>query len=315
MEYIAYRYLPTNDMIITRHLRFKQILRLTWKTDLFLIFSCGLTYLIDIYLIPDFVLPAMFPTLLGTALAFFIGFKNNQAYDRWWEARKIWGELVNDSRSWARGILYYCSAGEEDQSMLIKVQTRMVHRHLAFLYALKANLRSAEDKTYRKYLSQEENEQVTTHTNLHNAILINQSRDLEWLSQQGIIGGFRFMELNKLIVRFCDEMGKSERIKNTVFPTTYYYFTNLFIWLFVIIVTLVSGQTIGPWSVLFGWLMGFVFHTTHLIGVSILDPFENVPTGIPLNQITRTIEINLLQMLGEPDIPQPVQPVNEAYVM
>lgn len=302
-------------MMITRQLRLSQVLRLTWKTDLFLIFSCGLTYLFDYFVVPDFNLPAMFPSLLGTALAFFIGFKNSQAYDRWWEARKIWGELVNDSRSWARGILYYCTAKEEDQSTLTKVQTRMVHRHLAFLYALKANLRSAEDDNYRKYLSPEETAQVQTHMNLHNAILINQSRDLEWLSKQEIIDGFRFMELNKLIVRFCDEMGKSERIKNTVFPTTYYYFTNLFIWLFVIIITLVSGQTIGPWSILFGWLMGFVFHTTHLIGVAIIDPFNDVPTGIPLNQISRTIEINLLQMLGETDIPQPVQPVNEAYVM
>ncbi|MEM9672278.1 MAG: bestrophin family ion channel [Bacteroidota bacterium] len=303
-------------MIITRHLRLKQILRLTWKTDLFLIFSCGLTYLIDVYVIPDFVLPAMFPTLLGTALAFFIGFMNNQAYDRWWEARKIWGALVNDSRSWTRGVLHYCApVSEEDQPTLTQVQTRMVHRHISFLYALKSNLRSLPDNTYHRYLSQEEATQVDQQSNVHNAILVNQSKDLEWLSRQGIIDGFRFMELNQMIVRFCDSMGKSERIKNTVFPTTYYYFNNLFIWFFVILITLVSGQTIGPWSILFGWLIGFVFHTTHLIGVSILDPFENVPTGISLNQITRTIEINLLQMLGETDIPQPVQPINDVYVM
>lgn len=222
---------------------------------------------------------------------------------------------MNDSRSWTRGILHYCTANEEGQSTLTKEQTRMVHWHLAFLYALKLNLRSAKDDTYRQYLSQEETKQIETHTNLHNAILVNQSRDLEWLSQQGVVDGFRFMEMNKLIVRFCDQMGKSERIKNTVFSTTYYYFTNLFIWLFVILITLVSSQTIGPWSILFGWLMGFVFHTTHLIGVSILDPFENLPSGIPLNQITRNIEINLLQMLGETNIPQPVQPVNGEYVM
>jgi putative membrane protein len=118
-----------------------------------------------------------------------------------------------------------------------------------------------------------------------------------------------------MIVRLCDGMGKSERIKNTVFPTTYHYFTRLFIWLFVILITIVCTETVGAWSIVLGWLIGFVFHTTHLIGLSLLNPFEAIPSGIPLNQITRTIEINLLEMLGESEVPQPIQPTNHEYVM
>nr|WKN34715.1 bestrophin family ion channel [Tunicatimonas sp. TK19036] len=304
-------------MLISRDIQLTRILKLTWKTDLFLILSCGLAYLLDEYVLRELTeFPTMIPALLGTALAFFIGFNNNQAYDRWWEARKIWGGLVNDSRSWARGVLYYCSSPDsEKQPPLSQAQTRMVHRHLAFLYALKANLRKTNDTTYYQYLSEKEILQLARHSNTHNAILEYQSKDLEWLSQQGHIDGFRFMELNEMIVRFCDGMGKSERIKNTVFPTSYHYFTRLFIWVFVILITIVCAQSIGAWAIMLGWLVGFVFHTTHLIGLSLLNPFDPIPSGIPLDQITRTIEINLLEMLGKAEIPEPVKPINHEYVM
>ena len=306
-------------MLISRDLHLARVLKITWKTDLFLIISCSLAYLLDEYVLRELTdFPTTIPALMGTALAFFIGFNNNQAYDRWWEARKIWGGLVNDSRSWARGVLYYCSipsSSSDGQAALSQTQARMVHRHLAFLYALKANLRRSKDTTYRHYLPEKEMQRVAGHSNAHNAILEGQSKDLQWLSQQGYLDGFRFMALNEMIVRFCDGMGKSERIKNTVFPTSYHYFTRLFIWIFVILITIVCTQIVGAWSILLGWLIGFVFHSTHLIGLSLLNPFDAIPSGIPLDQITRTIEINLLEMLGEEEIPQPVEPINGEYVM
>ncbi|MEK6479805.1 bestrophin family ion channel [Catalinimonas sp. 4WD22] len=305
-------------MIITRNIQLRRLIKLTWKTDIFLILSCTLAYIFEEYVLGDyFELPTIIPTLLGTALAFFIGFNNNQAYDRWWEARKIWGELVNDSRSWARGLLYYCSSSTTThQTTLPQRQSLMIRRHIAFLYALKANLRKDTDNTtYQKYLPEEEIQMVQGQSNIHNAILELQSRDLENLEQQAIIDGFRFMEMNKLIVRLCDSMGKSERIKNTVFPTSYHYFTRLFIWIFVILITFICTQLVGGWSILLGWLIGFVFHSTHIIGLSLLNPFDPIPSGIPLNQITRTIEINLLEMIGDKDIPQPVQPIHNEYVM
>jgi len=78
----------------------------------------------------------MVPSVLGTALAFFIGFTNNQSYDRWWEARKIWGALVNDSRTWSRQILNYTSITNDiSEKELNSIRTKVIHRHIAFLYA------------------------------------------------------------------------------------------------------------------------------------------------------------------------------------
>lgn len=303
-------------MLIAHNIKISRILRNTWQVDIIMIISCTVAYLVREFLIKHhFEIPSIVPTVLGTAIAFFVGFNNNQAYDRWWEARKIWGALVNDSRSWARSVISYISQKEMDDKVFSELKKRMVYRHIAFLYALKANLRGAVDETYCQYLDEEELREIRTHTNVSNAILTLQSRDLQELNTSGMMDGFRFMEMNQLLVKFSDEMGMAERIKNTVFPTTYNYFTKVFIWLFVVSLTLVTSQYAGLWSIFLGWLVGFVYVSTQINGMSLINPFENNSAAIPLNQITRTIEINLLEMMGAKDIPKPVKAINGEYIL
>lgn len=303
-------------MLIVHNIRLSRILRNTWQVDLIMIFSCTGAYLTRAFLIKhNFEIPAIIPTVLGTAIAFFIGFNNNQAYDRWWEARKIWGSLVNDSRSWARSVITYISQNETSDREFKALKDRMVRRHIGFLYALKAKLRDAVDENYQQYLDEADLKEINLHSNVHNAILTLQSRDLQQLSKDGLIDGFRFMELNKLLVNFSDHMGRAERIKNTVFPTTYNYFTKVFIWLFVVSLTLVVSHEAGVWAIFIGWLVGFVFVSTQINGMSLIDPFENNSSSVPLNQITRTIEINLLEMIGAEKIPAPVKPINDEYIL
>lgn len=296
-------------MLLVQNIRLSRILINTWKVDLIMIASCTVTYLARACLLAHhFDIPSIVPTLLGTAIAFFIGFNNNQAYDRWWEARKIWGALVNDSRSFTRALTNYV----EGDNVIPK---RMVLRHIAFLYALKANLRNTVDEIYIKYLNDDDLKEIKNHKNIHNAILNIQARDLQHLSKLNHIDGFRFIEINEMLVRFSDSMGMSERIKNTVFPTTYSYLTKVFIWLFVVTFTLVISQSTGVYAIFLGWLIGFVFVSTQINGMSMVNPFESNSAGVPLNQITRTIEINLLQMLGEKDLPEPIKPINNEYIL
>jgi len=146
-------------------------------------------------------------------------------------------------------------------------------------------------------------------------LLTIQARDLQTLYQANKIDGFKFMDINGMIVRFTDSMGMSERIKNTVFPTTYTYLTKVFIWLFVVSFTLVISQSAGVYAIFLGWLIGFVFVSTQINGMSLVDPFMNNSSGVPLNQITRTIEINLLQMLNETEIPEPIKAINDEYIL
>lgn len=224
-------------MLLVNNIRLSRIIINTWYVDIIMIASCMGAYFIREYLIAyHFSIPTIIPTVLGTAIAFFIGFNNNQAYDRWWEARKVWGGLVNDSRSFARSLLSYVPQSDENN---VAVQ-KMVRRHIAFLYALKAKLRGTVDLIYVKYLDEDERKQVEKQANIHNAILHKQSEDLEQLYSSGKIDGFKFMQINELLVKFSDQMGMSERIKNTVFPTTYSYLTKVFVGLFLLTVTSLS---------------------------------------------------------------------------
>ncbi len=146
-------------MHVAPNIRLSRIWKDTWQVDLIMIASSTGAFLVHAFLIRHkFDIPAIVPTVLGTAIAFFIGFNNNQAYDRWWEARKIWGMLVNDSRSWARSIINYVRLGDIKEHERLAIQSRMITRHIGFLYALKGALREADDYMYKNYLNEEEAE-------------------------------------------------------------------------------------------------------------------------------------------------------------
>lgn len=295
-------------MLIVQNIRLSRVLLDTWKVDVIMIISCTVAYFIREYLIAyHFEISAIIPTVLGTAIAFFIGFNNNQAYDRWWEARKIWGAIVNDSRSFARNLINYVDDEEAAK--------RMIARHIAFVYALKAALRDTVDEIYTKYLTEHDKNEVESHSNVHNAILNIQAMELQKLYKENKIDGFKFMEINEMLVKLTDSMGACERIKNTIFPTTYSYLTKVFIWLFVVTFTLVISQDMGAASIFMGWLIGFVFVSTQINGMRLVNPFYINASSLPLNSISRTIEINLLQMMNETDIPEPVKPINDEYIL
>jgi putative membrane protein len=301
-------------MLISEKVSIGRIVSGTWKHFLSNLTTCVITYLgFRYFFSEDMEIPALIPSVLGTALAFFIGF-NNQAYDRWWEGRKIWGALINNSRTWARQTVYFPDPKSDAVKIKFKIKT-VIYRHIAFVYALKQSLRKSTDEEYKKYVSPEDVAWVESESNKANALLNLQIKDLNELYVSNTIDGFQFSELNKILINLGDEMGKSERIANTVFPTTYNYYTRIFIWIFIVLITLVTAQSMGVWSILAGTLIGYVFLTTHKIGQLLLNPFDEISTGIPLNHITRTIEINLLQTLKETEIPKPVESTNGEYLL
>jgi len=304
-------------MLITPYVPLTSILKGTWKNFLADLGVCVGAYFFNDYVLSTlFDVPSFIPMLLGTALAFFIGFNNNQAYDRWWEARKIWGALVNDSRSWTRQVLYYTRpSGQLNEAELDAFRKKLIMRHLAFVYALKESLRGSSAKVYRDFLGAEDIDALEHETNRANALLSLQARDTDELYRRGAIDGYKFLEFNRMITNFCDEMGQSERIRNTIFPTTYSYYCRFFIWIFIICVTLVTADMINLWAIGAGTLVGYVFLTIHTIGQALLNPFDYIPTGIPLDQISRTIEINLLQAIHHPEIPDPIRNQDNEYVM
>lgn len=191
----------------------------------------------------------------------------------------------------------------------------MVRRHLSFLYALKKTLRGEEDQVYLDFLTEDDRRTIAQVTNIPAALLDMQTRDLQQLRTERRIDGYAFLTLNELIVRFSDGMGGSERIRNTPFPVTYLYFTRLFIWVLVTLLTMVIADEAGSWSIGLGWLVGFVFHVTQINGTSLMNPFDGNPASVALDSIVRTIEINTLQTLKAPQIPSPIETVNNEYIL
>ena len=294
-------------MLLKKKLGLHRIFLITWKTDIVMLIITSLAYIIDVKLFPEIFVPPSVSALMGTALAFFIGFNNNQAYGRWWEARIVWGRFVNESRNLCRNLISYLKPDARDNKGKTKTEiTReMVYRHIGFLYLLKDSLRKIDTGDYKKYLSEEDLQKISGLTYSYDAILDIQFQQLGELHHQGMIDGFQFTVIHKSLTNISNDIGSSERINNTVFPPTYIYFTELFIYLLTILITLTTVQSIGPWSIFFGWIIGFVYHTTHINGLSIMNPFEMLPSSIPLSTITRNIEITLLESMGIKEVPPP----------
>lgn len=277
-----------------------EFLKSTWRRQLAIVLiAIGMTALEIHVLRQRLSLPPLVVTVLGTALAFFIGFLNNQAYDRWWEARKIWGALVNDSRNYALMIQAYFEAPEpEQQEEVTHLQQRLVQQHIAFLKATVIRLRG-RGEPFNEHLSVEERLEVKSHGSAPVAIALLQRKGLAEAARRAYVDPFRLTMINRMLDNFMDDLGKAERIKTTVFPLGHVYLTQASLWLFVILLPITLANLVGYWAILFTWVLGFLYVLTFNAGQAIVDPFEDRPSDTPIATITRTIEINLLDIVGD----------------
>ena len=255
-------------------------------------------------------IPIVPVTILGGALAIFLGFRNNSAYDRWWEARKIWGGVVNASRTWGVMVTTFVSGmhagGKGGGSDIDQLKEDLVMRHIAWLYALKMHLRKQtlwEDLD--KYISASEIEELMRFHNKPCHLLHTQAVKLQALHEKALIDNFRHIELTEMIKEFFDLQGKAERIKGTVFPYYYNYFTTVFLWLFVSCLPFALISLMNWGAIIMSVAISFVFTILEKSGAVTEDPFENRAADTPISSITRNIEIDLLEMINSPSVPAP----------
>lgn len=287
-------------------------------------------------------------SLIGTAVAFYIGFKNNQSYDRVWEARKIWGGIVNSSRSWGTLVNAYIRNNQLPADELKRIRTQLIYRHIAWLYTLREQLlvpaqwehvslkglygklgRQRREKSgvgqFNNFLSQQQTERYYADAadwalaiNKATQIISLQSQSLADLQENDTLHMLRQIEMQKVLSDFYDHQGKAERIKRFPLPRQYaslsFVFNCFFIFLLPlgIVAEFAKLGDAGVWLMIpFGTLVGWIYVVMELIGDYSENPFEGLGTDVPMLSICRTIEIDLLQMLGETDLPKPIQPVND----
>jgi len=277
---------------------------------------------------------------IGTAVAFYVGFKNNQAYERLWEARKLWGGITNTSRILTATIRSVIPDQEIRKNFLL--------RHLVYINILRLQLRktipwatSREDihqsrvleaeelleydqaliKLYQKIDRMDIYEMVKHRKNIANNALQQQYMDLGKLKKQKVIDDFEHSDILKLFNELYNLQGSCERIKNTPLFRQFSIFSRIFVVLFIFLLPfgLLSSmddlegfgeQSVWltiPFTVLISW----VFFSMEQIGEFSENPFDNGINDIPIATICRNIEIDVLEMMGETNLPEKMEPTND----
>jgi len=299
-------------VIVRQTTKLRRLLLRSWKKDLFV---AGFTVMIVLFYKRDIftaTIPVAIPAMLGTALSILLGFRTNSAYDRWWEARKIWGAIVNDSRTFARQVLslFKLPAGAERVEMSA-MQREMIYRQIAWNYVLARSLRRQDPfPDVEAMLASDEIDALRTQDNQANALLQTQANRLRDALQLGYLDTFRFLPAESTLTRMCDHMGMCERIKNTVFPAHYSFLVTRIIWLFFLLLPSGLVASLGWVTVPVAFGIAVVFWLIEAMSGAIQDPFENASTDTPMLALSRTIEINLRQQLRETELPEKIQPVD-----
>jgi len=200
--------------------------------------------------IPWISLPVLPVSILGGALAIFLAFRNNAAYDRWWEARKIWGGIVNNSRSFGMEVnSFFGLHGNENLGIekIKDLKKELVYTHIGWLYSFSLSLRKVSSGTnYEDFLTEKDKENLKGINNIPQMIIQFQGIRIKKALDEDIITEFQHNELNRVLTEFYNLQGAAERIKNTVFPYYYNFFTRVFLWIFIAILpfkmTLSTGK-------------------------------------------------------------------------
>lgn len=265
-----------------------------WQILFVITFALAVGFL---HLRPEFKgvdIPLNILTLLGTIVTILLAFRTSQSYERWWEARTIWGAIVNDSRTLTRTVLQFLPENESVE------KKKFAERQIIFVNALGETLRkvplSPKVEAYVKFHN-------INAVNLPNALLDEHSHQIGQLKTEGKISDFQQLQLNDIVSRLCDSMGKCERIKNTVFPRSYSLILHILIYAFTAILPFSLNHNQFVTEIAISIIIPLLFIAVEKTAIIMQDPFENSPVDTPMTSIAQTIEINILQMMGEKDVP------------
>jgi len=256
-------------------------------------------------------LPHIPISLFGSAIGIIVAFRNQSAYARWWEARTLWGALVNNSRSWARQVTTVMMPLNDAEAGELKAyQKRLVYHEIAYVIALRQHLRGLEPwEEIAPLLSEEELSALRDQKNVPLAIQQQMGALLRQCQVRGWIDIAQWKALDGNLDDLVDAQGGAERIKVTPMPKQYDYFPQLFVQMYCLMLPLALVMSMGWFTPLGSTLVGFIFLALDKIGRDLEHPFENTVHDVPLTSITRTIEVNLRQLLGETVLPAPEKPV------
>lgn len=253
----------------------------------------------------DFLkLPVMPITIVGAAIGIFTSFRANQAYDRWWEGRKLWGRLINSSRHFCTQALQYLQ--DEDR----EASEELVLRHVTYVHALRCLLRKQkpyDDRDFLRHLP-EGDQELKGSTNLTHALLHRQMAVVTRLAGEGRLDERRLESFDRTLMDLLNIQGGCERIKGTPLPRGYGFIAELMIQIFAVMLPFAMVHELGMMAIPINVLVCLAFALISEAGRVLEDPFSLFYNGLPLQALSIKIERNLRERLGHEDLPAAVQP-------
>lgn len=233
-------------------------------------------------------------SLLGFAISMLLVFRTNTAYDRWWEGRKLWGALVNNSRNLALKLKALLPESEIAQRSffrkIIPAYANALHQHLR---REETRIELFADEEHKHVFSK-----IDTAKHVPNQMALLMYQHIHQLHQQGKISGEQLIFLNSELQSFTDICGACERIKNTPIPFSYSVFIKKFI--FVYVMTLPFGYVfqLGYWVIPVVAFIFYVLASLELIAEEIEDPFGGDENDVPTDKIAQNIQRNVADILS-----------------
>jgi putative membrane protein len=302
-------------VVVDKHIKFRRLIPIIWKR------IALMTILSSIFVVPivyfgldQFTIGMTAPSILGTAISIFLGFRTNSAYERWFQARGYWGEIGAATRNLA------LLCGRSDQkyknyktNRLSKaaapIMRRMAKRGVALMWVLSRELKDLpplQDESVKDLLDPAELKQIESVHNASLKLLFNQNQDFRAAVDEGQFPDGEHFEFILIQRQLAALMTQCFSLKNTGFPTHYTYFTDLFVWLLVVLLSMsLPGQeNLGYFAIPIAVLIGWIFSMIEGIGSYMDYPWANNRNVIPTDFLTRAHERDIRAFaLGETELP------------
>lgn len=286
-------------MMVQHGSRFNSLIRyLGWPLLALLVWDVAVTasYVL-LHREGSFELPSLPVSLFGSVLVLFLGVRTNAAYARWWEARTLWGAVVNASRSFGRETLHLVS----DVVPARTARQQMVRRQVAYAQALRLHLLRQDVTPALRVLSAGETSDACygAFSNVPNALLNRHAADMAHCQAQGWLDRYARIRLEATLVDLSNAQGGLERIKNTPLPKQYGQYLRFFVTVFCILLPIGLVDSLLYYTPLASTAVGFILMTIDKMGKDLQDPFTNSIHDVPMDSICRTIQIDLMESIGE----------------
>lgn len=274
--------------------------------QLTLLITCAtLVVVIDSYfpkLLADLT-PVPF-TLLGIALAIFLSFRNSVSYDRFWEGRKLWGSMLNDTRTLVR---QHLSTVDTDQ----QTRQQFVYTLIAFVYAVKAQLRETDAEPLIKGLIRPEVSERIKKARFKPVIILSDAAEqLGTLRKEGTLSPILFIALDRQLSMLNEDLGGCERIASTPVPFAYSVLLHRTVYLYSFLLPLGLVSTVGAMTPLIVAVVSYTFLAIDALAEELQEPFGLEPNDLALDAMAVVIETTLREMLGEEALPAQPEPFN-----